>query len=51
MFKDIDSEVIKRVKLACMYDATQQKLPVRKDPLRPAWNFPRDYGITDVRKK
>ncbi|KAK5647641.1 hypothetical protein RI129_002533 [Pyrocoelia pectoralis] len=27
----------------------QQKLPKRKDPERPAWNFPRDYGITERR--
>jgi len=32
-----------------LFDAEQQKLPKRKDPERPAWNFPRDYGITDRR--
>lgn len=33
-----------------LFDAEQQKLPVRKDPERPAWNFPRDFGITESRK-
>ncbi|KAK9877513.1 hypothetical protein WA026_018622 [Henosepilachna vigintioctopunctata] len=34
---------------AHVYDAEQQKLPKRKDPERPAWNFPRDYKITHGR--
>ncbi|XP_034943963.1 39S ribosomal protein L37, mitochondrial [Chelonus insularis] len=33
-----------------IFDAIQVKLPKRKDPKRPAWVFPRDYGIPDVRK-
>ncbi|KAK7605452.1 hypothetical protein V9T40_007310 [Parthenolecanium corni] len=35
---------------ALVYDTTQLRLPVRKDPERPAWVFPREYGITDQRK-
>ncbi|KAL3288344.1 hypothetical protein HHI36_002792 [Cryptolaemus montrouzieri] len=35
---------------AHLFDAEQQKLPKRKDPERPAWNFPRDYGITYKRR-
>jgi len=35
---------------AHLFDAEQKKLAIKKDPLRPAWNFPRDYGITDQRK-
>ncbi|KAG8262659.1 39S ribosomal protein L37, mitochondrial [Homalodisca vitripennis] len=38
------------IKTTCLYDAEQKKLPVRKDPERPAWNFPRDFGITESRK-
>nr|CAD7425904.1 unnamed protein product [Timema monikensis] len=30
-------------------DAEQKKLPKLKDPERPAFNFPRVYGITDIR--
>ncbi|XP_076258499.1 mitochondrial ribosomal protein L37 [Rhynchophorus ferrugineus] len=30
-------------------DAQQVKLPKVKDPERPAWNFPRTYGITQNR--
>lgn len=33
-----------------VYDPEQKLLPKRKDPLRPAWVFPRDYGITYRRK-
>uniref|UniRef100_A0A1B6G2X7 Large ribosomal subunit protein mL37 n=1 Tax=Cuerna arida TaxID=1464854 RepID=A0A1B6G2X7_9HEMI len=44
-------ELVQRcIKTTCLYDAEQKKLPVRKDPQRPAWNFPRDYGITELRK-
>jgi len=44
-------ELVKRcIRTSCLHDAEQKKLPIRKDPARPAWNFPRDYGITDKRK-
>lgn len=33
-----------------IFDAHQEKLPKRTDPNRPAWNFPRDYGITLTRR-
>ncbi|KAJ9578110.1 hypothetical protein L9F63_025029, partial [Diploptera punctata] len=33
-----------------LFDAMQEKLPIRKDPERPAWVFPRDYGITHKRR-
>ncbi|KAF3420139.1 LOW QUALITY PROTEIN: hypothetical protein E2986_09116 [Frieseomelitta varia] len=33
-----------------IYDAQQVKLPKLKDPDRPAWVFPRVYGITSTRK-
>lgn len=36
---------------AHLFDAQQVKLPKRKDVLRPAYNFPRDYGISEQRKK
>lgn len=35
---------------AAIFDAHQELLPKRKDPERPAWNFPRDLGITDIRR-
>ncbi|KAK6638557.1 hypothetical protein RUM43_006824 [Polyplax serrata] len=47
---NIHSEVQKRIMLSCVFEATQQKLPKKKDPFRPAWVFPRDYGIPDTRK-
>nr|CAI5817023.1 unnamed protein product [Callosobruchus analis] len=31
-------------------DAEQKKLPKLKDPERPAWNFPRVYGVTQNRR-
>ncbi|XP_023013475.2 mitochondrial ribosomal protein L37 [Leptinotarsa decemlineata] len=33
-----------------LLDAEQKKLPKVKDPERPAWNFPRTYGITQGRR-
>lgn len=36
---------------AHLFDAEQVKLPKIKDPNRPAWNFPRSYGISAQRKK
>lgn len=36
---------------AVVYDATQEKLPKRRNAENPAWNYPRDYGITDNRRK
>ncbi|KAL1124261.1 hypothetical protein AAG570_002031, partial [Ranatra chinensis] len=38
------------IKSSLLYDAYQEKLPKRTDPERPAWVFPRDYGITDRRR-
>ncbi|XP_050354296.1 39S ribosomal protein L37, mitochondrial [Nymphalis io] len=35
---------------ANVFDCEQKKLPKRKDPLRPAYNFPRTLGISDRRK-
>uniref|UniRef100_A0A0K8TE31 Large ribosomal subunit protein mL37 n=1 Tax=Lygus hesperus TaxID=30085 RepID=A0A0K8TE31_LYGHE len=44
-------DLVKRcIKSSLLYDAYQEKLPKRTDPERPAWNFPRDYGITDRRR-
>lgn len=33
-----------------LFDAEQKKLAIRKDPNRPAFVLPRDYGITDSRR-
>lgn len=45
-----DSLVQRCIQSSFIYDAEQKKLPIRRDPDRPAWIFPRDYGITDSRK-
>ncbi|KAL1512698.1 hypothetical protein ABEB36_002246 [Hypothenemus hampei] len=51
--KDIPKEINRRVKKAILgahvFDAEQQKLAKIKDPEKPAWNFPRIYGITPER--
>lgn len=47
---DQDAHVRRIVEASLLYDAVQEKLPVRKDPGRPAWKFPRDYGIPDKRR-
>ncbi|XP_014486889.1 PREDICTED: 39S ribosomal protein L37, mitochondrial [Dinoponera quadriceps] len=44
-------DIVKRaICTSNIYDAHQEKLPKRKDPNRPAWVFPRSYGITNARK-
>lgn len=48
---ELDRRVKKIILNSHLFDAEQQKLPKRKDPERPAWNFPRDYGVTDHRVK
>lgn len=42
--------IFRAVYTSNIFDAHQEKLPKRKDPNRPAWVFPRDYGITNARK-
>lgn len=55
VLKDISKSISKRVKniilSSIIFDAEQKKLPKVKDPERPAWNFPRLYGITQNRAK
>ncbi|XP_044744940.1 39S ribosomal protein L37, mitochondrial [Coccinella septempunctata] len=48
--KEINSKVRNIILSAHVFDAEQQKLPKIKDPSRPAWNFPREYGITHERR-
>ncbi|KAH0539876.1 39S ribosomal protein L37, mitochondrial [Cotesia glomerata] len=48
--KEVDNIVKRIIQTSNIFDAHQEKLPVKKDPARPAWNFPRDYGLTDIRK-
>lgn len=45
-----DTRVKRLIMYSNVYDAMQALLPRRKDPERPAWNFPRDYGIDSPRK-
>ncbi|XP_018563370.1 39S ribosomal protein L37, mitochondrial [Anoplophora glabripennis] len=47
--KDIKKHVKNIILSSCVFDAEQKKLPKIKDPERPAWNFPRFYGITQNR--
>lgn len=48
MYPDVQNRCILK---SHMFDAMQVKLPKIRDPERPAWNFPRVYGITDKRRK
>ncbi|KAL0124787.1 hypothetical protein PUN28_006564 [Cardiocondyla obscurior] len=44
-------DIVKRIiSTSNIFDAHQELLPKKKDPERPAWVFPRDYGLTDCRK-
>ncbi|CAG5100383.1 Similar to MRPL37: 39S ribosomal protein L37 [Cotesia congregata] len=48
--KEVDNIVKRIIQTSNIFDTHQEKLPIKKDPARPAWNFPRDYGLTDIRK-
>ncbi|XP_074109007.1 mitochondrial ribosomal protein L37 [Cotesia typhae] len=48
--KEVDNIVKRIIRSSNIFDAHQEMLPKKKDPARPAWNFPRDYGLTDIRK-
>ncbi|KAF5308151.1 hypothetical protein FQR65_LT06331 [Abscondita terminalis] len=45
----LDKIIRKIILNSHILDAEQVKLPKRKDPERPAWNFPRDYGVCESR--
>lgn len=47
--KHLDARFKKIILSSHVFDAEQKKLPKLKDPARPAWNFPRVYGITQAR--
>lgn len=49
--RETDRNLKSAVVNAHLIDAEQQKLEKLKDPSRPAWNFPRVYGITRQRRK
>lgn len=46
----VDDVVKRALYTSNIFDASQELLPKRKDPERPAWVFPRNYGITECRK-
>ncbi|CAH2045360.1 unnamed protein product, partial [Iphiclides podalirius] len=48
--KTVHESVKKAILSANVFDCEQQKLPKIKDPLRPAYNFPRILGISDRRR-
>lgn len=47
----IHESIKKAILSANVFDCEQKKLPKKKDPERPAYNFPRILGITDRRRK
>lgn len=53
LIQDISRELNRRIKKVILgshvFDAEQQKLPKIKNPARPAFNYPRVYGITQER--
>lgn len=48
--ESVDDIVKRIIYTSNIFDAHQEKLPKRKDPERPAWVFPRSYGLTNCRK-
>lgn len=47
----IHENIKKAILSANVFDPEQKKLPKIKDPVRPAYNFPRILGISDRRRK
>ncbi|XP_068894590.1 large ribosomal subunit protein mL37 [Tenebrio molitor] len=47
--KEFDKRVKDIILTSHVFDAQQVTLPKVKDPNRPAWNFPRSYGISQER--
>lgn len=47
----VNTNVQSAIMTSHVFDAQQEKLAKIKDPKRPAFNFPRVYGITDFRRK
>lgn len=39
------------VRTSFLFQADQEKLPKRRNPDKPMYNFKRDYGITNLRRK
>ncbi|XP_012251357.2 39S ribosomal protein L37, mitochondrial [Athalia rosae] len=48
--EQVNKLVLRALHTSHIFDAHQELLPKRKDPARPAWVFPREYGITDLRR-
>lgn len=49
--KEVNKKVLRIILSSRLLDAEQEKLPKIKDPLRPAFNFPRVLGVTFDRTK
>lgn len=48
---DLERSMQQSVLVSHLLDAEQQKTAKIKDPLKPMYVFPRNYGITEARKK
>lgn len=48
---DTEIQMKNSILQAHLYDSHQEKLVVKKHPEKKMWVYPRDYGITDQRKK
>lgn len=49
--KDTDIQMKNSILFAHLFEAHQEKLVKKKHPEKLMWVYPRDYGITDQRKK
>ncbi|XP_015593654.1 39S ribosomal protein L37, mitochondrial [Cephus cinctus] len=48
--KEVNDLVVRAIRTSNIFDAHQELLPKKKDPARPAYVFPRELGLTDLRK-
>lgn len=49
--KETEIQMKNSILFAHLFEAHQEKLVKRKHPEKKMWVYPRDYGITDQRKK
>lgn len=48
---EVDIQLKNSILQAHLFDTHQEKLVVKKHPVKKMWVYPRDFGITDQRKK
>ena len=48
---EVHQEFKNKIMLACLFEATMEKLPRKIDPARPMYRFQREYGISEKQRR